>query len=572
MARKSRKAVAQLDSLMPELPIAQNKTGIYVRLSIEDNGRNSKDSIQNQIAYLKEYINRNPGDFQLVQIYVDNGMTGTNFDRDGWERLIDDIKTGTINCIVAKDFSRIGRNYIEVGNYLERIFPFFGVRVVSVNDNFDSQKQSFESNMLINSLTNIVNDYYAKDISRKVVQARKIIWESGEYTGGVYPYGYKKSDINKRKMSVDTESADVVKKIFEWRIQGKSSSWIVNSLNELAIPSPGLYRFMQGNKSFKNSCNSKWKIAHVSYILKNPVYLGHMVQGKSRRSYLLNDGKKQYIPKEDWVISKNTHEPLVTQEQFDLVADMAKESYKRYCHQKNTNVDIPHIENPLRRKIYCGQCGCMMLRRSKVRKGIRNYYYYCNSRRRRLDIKCTQSMIYEVPLMETLRTVTSQQLELFEVMLKQWNNNKKDSNNNKQDVEENIQQASEQEILLIKRKRRELYEDMKDGILTREDFEYENEQLSRTLLQYKNESKKIRSHNVVEKKAIKSLNRYYNEAMRLEGKELPLDLLDHLIEKVVVQSSGQIDITFAYTNILEKWCEELQIQFSNKKEETDNEP
>ena len=276
--------------------------------------------------------------------------TGTNFDRAGWKELIEDVKTGAVDCLVFKDFSRIGRDYIEVGNYLEKIFPFLGVRVVSVNDNFDSRKQPFESNMLMNSLTNIVNDYYAKDISRKILQAKKVMQENGEYTSGVYPYGYKGDDSNKRSLAVDPEAADVVKKIFKWRIQGKGCTRIANYLNELAIPSPGLYRFMNGFQSFKRSSHSKWRAEHISGILTNPVYLGHLVQGKSQGSHFRNNGKKQRLPKEEWIISENTHIPLITQREFNIAKAMAEKSHMMYCERMNANTNIPQEENCLREK------------------------------------------------------------------------------------------------------------------------------------------------------------------------------------------------------------------------------
>lgn len=564
MARKSRKRTKALHPVTSESLTFKSKTGIYVRLSVEDNGDTANDSIQNQITYLKEYVKNNEDDFQLVHIYVDNGTTGTNFDRAGWQKLIEDIKAGTINCVVFKDFSRIGRNYIEVGNYLEKIFPFLGVRVVSVNDGFDSKEQSFESNMLMNSLTNIVNDYYAKDISRKILQAKKMMQENGEYTSGIYPYGYKKADADRRKLAIDPEAADVVKKIFEWRIQKKSCAWIANTLNELAIPSPGLYKFLKGEQAYKHCCNAKWRSEYISKILKNTVYLGHLVQGKTQRSHFKNGGKRYNVPETDWVVSENTHEALVSQKQFNEAADMAAESHKRYCERKEANVDVPHIENPLRRKIYCGQCGHMMYRRSWIVKGIRNYYYYCDSRRRVLGVQCSQAGIQEKALMETIKDVTSHQLQLFVDVLDQWRKQRKFeggcNNCRQEDKEVGLQNKErkeqlEQEILLIKRKRKEIYEDMKEGRLTQEDFENERKPLAETQLRYEKELKRKEDNNM-EKEMVETLS-----IVKPDDSDIPLGLLGHLIEKIVVFSSEQINITYAFTDMLKEWSEEMQIRF-----------
>lgn len=433
MARKSRKTTNIHIPATPEASATKSKAGIYARLSVEDNGKAAKNSIQNQITYVEDYINKNKDSFELINIYIDNGATGTNFERAGWKKLMEDIKTGAIDCLVFKDFSRIGRNYIEVGNYLEKVFPFLGVRVVSVNDNFDSKILPFESNMLMYSLTNIVNGYYAKDISRKVLQAKHTMQEHGEYASGVSPYGYKKAG-SKKKLDADPETADIVKKIFEWRIQGKSCPKIANYLNTLAIPSPGLYRFLNGMQSFQRSSHSKWKSEHISGILSNIVYLGHLAQGKSQESHFKNNGKKKRIPKEDWAISQNEHLPLVTQEQFGIAADMAEESLKQYQKRIDAHTDIPHIENPIRKKIYCGQCGQKMVRRSKVQNGRRRYYYYCDSKRRFLDASCAQAPIHEIPFMDTVQAVVQQQLQLCSPLMNGWDRQRKATRNSLQET------------------------------------------------------------------------------------------------------------------------------------------
>lgn len=413
MARKSRKNIKQIANANITVQLSKNLTAIYGRLSVEDNNHEEGDSLQNQITYLKEFLERNKEEFQLVKIYLDNGASGTNFDRGGWQAMITDIKEGKIDCIVVKDFSRIGRNYIDVGNYLEKIFPFLNVRVISVNDGFDSKKQPFENNLLINSLTNIVNEYYARDISKKMLQIKKVMQSNGEYTSGIYPYGYRKSYENRRKMEADPEAASVVKKVFEWRVLGKSCSWIAKYLNDLAIPSPGLYRYMEGGQSFKKCRDSKWKAENVSGILENPVYLGHMIQGKSKHSHFRNDGKKERVPKKDWIAVEDTHQPLILQEQFDAVANMAAESRRKYEERMNAHADIPHIENPLRKKVFCGKCGMRMFRRSKVENGVRNYYYYCDTRRRKLNTECNQPYMKEERLMNCIRSVVKKQLQLL---------------------------------------------------------------------------------------------------------------------------------------------------------------
>ena len=582
MARKSRKPSANLAPATENKESLLYKTGIYVRLSVEDNGGDAKDSIQNQTEYLKEYVSREHSDLQFLRIYADNGTSGTSFDRDGWKRLMADIKTGEIQCIVVKDFSRIGRNYIEVGNYMEKIFPFLGIRVISVNDNFDSREKPFHEN--------IVNDYYAKDISRKVVQARKIMQKNGEYTAGTCPYGYRKSQKDRRKLAVDPEAADVVKKIFEWRTQGKSNGWIAKALNELAVPSPGLYQLLNGNQTYQRSSHAKWNIAHISGILKNPVYLGHLAQGKSKRSYFRENGTKKRTCREDWIISENTHEPLVTQQQFDTVAAMAEESLKRYRRQQEANESVPHMENPLRRKVFCGQCGHRMSRRSKVRNGVRSYCYYCDSKRTRNDAECIRTTIQEAPFMEAVKNVTGWQLQLIGAVLEQGRLSAgSDMDGGRQgrllsgsgkeggigfgkETGILLAEARERELvdalLSIRENRQQLYEDWKEGRLSPPDYEYRKEQLAQKQMQYEEEQAelKLRMEQIKEEQAnMAVLESCYEKTMETGGADIPFTVLDALIEKIAVLSTERIDITFTYSDFMEEWCKNAQTGSMQKK-------
>lgn len=332
---------------------------------------------------------------------------------------------------------------------------------------------------------------------------------------------------------------------------------------------------MKGEQAYKHCRNAKWRSEYVSKILKNIVYLGHLVQGKTQRSHFRNGGKRRNMPEEEWIISENVHEALITQEQFDTAAKMARESQKKYCERKNANGDVLHVENPLRRKIYCGQCGHIMYRRSWVTNGIRNYYYYCDSQRRILNVKCSQPMIPETTLMETIRDVTNCQLQLYGIVLNEWRKQEEskggmDSSRmvrekaDLQDVER--EKELEQKIMRIKRKRQELYEDMKEGMLAREDFEYERERLAKEQLLCAKELKERKGCGTTEKEVIEILS-----ISELEGSELSFELLNHLIEKIVVFSSEQIDIIYAYTDMIEEWCEEKQITFPGRKEGADSE-
>lgn len=459
------------------------------------------------------------------------------------------------SLLTQGDFSRIGRNYIEVGNYLEKIFPFLGVRVIAINENFDSKKQEFENRMLMNSLTNIVNDYYARDISRKVTQTKRTMQKKGEYVSGVLPYGYKKNDGGK-SFIVDTESARVVKKIFEWRVQGKGCLCIANYLNELAVPSPGMYRYMNGNLSFKRSKDAKWKSKHVAGILTNPSYLGHMVQGKTRCSYFEHDGKLRFLPKEDWIIVENTHEPLVTQEQFNIAANMAEESRRQHDSGMKANADIPHVDNPIRKKIYCGQCGGLMTRRSRVTNGIRDYCFFCSFPRLKQGVSCTNTHIHEIPLLEALRGAADQQLHLIGVLENQWNVKQQTSDLMKESREYNSQiNRLNEKLKLLKAQKLELYTDMKDNILLADDYKSEKQRIVQEMEDCEKKIKYIKERECIKQEVKKTLDEHRYSVMMMSHNEIPLDMLDKLIEKIVVYSPEHIEVTFSFSDKLKTWLE-----------------
>lgn len=546
MARKSRKAANH--TLVEEISQRRMVTGIYGRLSVTDNGYKESESIENQLEMLKDFLNRHEDEFLLQKTYVDNGATGTNFERPAWTELISDIKSGRINCIVVKDFSRLGRNYIEVGNYLEKIFPFLGVRVISLNDNFDSAVHQFNEKMLISSLTNIVNEYYARDISKKITQTKKTMQRNGEFVSSVLPYGYARSEENQKKLVLDMGASTIISKIFEWRVLGKGCSQIASFLNELLVPSPGLYRYMNGNENFKRCSNSKWKSKHVAAILVNPIYLGHMVQGKTRTSYFEDGGKTRFLPKEEWIIVENTHVAIVTQDQFDIVAKMADKSKTRYHEIQMVNSEVVKTENPFSKKIYCGQCGRLLIRRSRVKNGKRGYFFFCRSVQNTLDVQCKNTHIHEEPLLDAVRTSLIKQFEIAgEVHNK---NRKKRLADRKMEEEGNNQKRIkelEERILFRKQMKQEMYADMRGGLITKTEYEYGIQKLANEIAVWAEEVQAILEKSKSHLEERQNVEEYQNLVFSLLDQELSVEMIRRLVDKIVVYSPEQIEMTFSFS-------------------------
>ena len=284
MARPKRKVNPLLPVTVSAEP-AQHiyQTGGYVRLSVEDSGKPGADTIETQRELLQAYIEDHP-DMCLYDLYCDNGRTGTNFDRPGFERLMNDVRAGKIDCIVVKDLSRFGRNYKETGNYLERLFPLLGVRFIAVNDSFDTLTAERSLDGYIVPLKNIINRVYSKDISRKVRSALATKQRSGEFIGTWAAYGYRKCAGDRHRIEPDEETAPVVRDMFQWRLSGLSYQKITRRLNERGIPSPSRYHYLKGETTSERYAHAKWDVWVVKNILKNEVYLGHMVQGRKHTS------------------------------------------------------------------------------------------------------------------------------------------------------------------------------------------------------------------------------------------------------------------------------------------------
>ena len=307
MARKSRK-----NPDVSEKPIEPDskvwRAALYIRLSVEFNS-NRGDSLETQRQIMEAYIALCP-DIEVVEIYTDNGITGRTFEREAFQRMLADVENGKIDCIVVKDLSRLGRNTIDTGYYIEKYFPLHGVRFIAVNDQFDSEDSQNSGNHLIVPLKNMINEAYAADISKKVRAQQNQTMRDGQFVGARPPYGYKKAPDNCHRLLVNEDTAPTVRQIFQWAVDGVPLNEIVKRLNEGGTMTPGYYHASCGLFSFdsKLAGSGKWQTWTVGKILADEVYTGDMVQGKHT-----NIGHKQVVTSpENWIVVRNTHEASIS--------------------------------------------------------------------------------------------------------------------------------------------------------------------------------------------------------------------------------------------------------------------
>lgn len=352
MARKSRRNTGTEEELPITVTELQNQinAGIYARLSVE---KDEDTSIHTQVMMLQNYIAEHP-EFKLVETYIDNGYTGTNFNRPDFIRMMDDVRAGKIQCIVVKDLSRFGRDFLETGHYIETLLPKLNVRLIAINDNFDSNREE-DVNSIALPIKNLVNEMYAKDFSRKLTAYNDLHRKNGDVKLLRSVYGYS-IDKEKNIFVPNPDTAPIVQMIYRWYLMGYSSDRIARQLNMLGIMTPLKYK-LTVEKHQELEKEDYWNQPRVTDILRNPRYIGDHVWGK-RRIILYKNIPEHKTPKEEWCVWHNMHEPIINKDDFDRVQEMlTKNAIKR---QKDFASYTDDMRDSFPRKVFCAECGKRM--------------------------------------------------------------------------------------------------------------------------------------------------------------------------------------------------------------------
>jgi DNA invertase Pin-like site-specific DNA recombinase len=457
----------------------QYRTALYLRLSRDDGEeagghKSESNSIRSQRELLEGYVSRNE-ELEVAEIYTDDGYTGSNFQRPGFLRMMEDISNGLVDCVLVKDLSRLGRDYIESGRLIQKVFPAYGVRFIAVTDHYDSLTADRHDTSLVVPVKNFVNDSYCRDISQKVRSHQQVKREKGEFIGAFTVYGYRKSSDHKNQLLPDGYAAAIVRKIFAWKIAGMGVHRIAEKLNGMGVLSPMAYKRMHGEKlrtSFDQMRTGNWSGVAVERILTNEVYTGSLVQGKTGR---VNYKVKQSVakPEQEWSRVKETHEAIISEEDFTLVQKLM-EHRTRSGNGKESVYLLAGI-------LFCGDCGEQMIRR----ESSKGEYYICGRKNR--GEGCTRHKIEEELLvnmvMSCLRKlikINDVQLERIEELVPVASDTPMlmASHDEKSVCRESVEKGlEEKEIELLWREKEKyqmlrsgLYEDWKEGIITEEEY------------------------------------------------------------------------------------------------------
>lgn len=519
------------------------KPALYVRLSREDGDREESDSIANQRDMLAEFAAAQD-DLAAPAFYTDDGYTGTDFDRPGFRRMMDDLRAGTVNCVIVKDLSRFGRNYVGVGEYLEQVFPLLDVRFISINDRVDSFLDPRSVNNLVVPFKNIINDEYCRDISNKVRASLDLKRRQGKFIGSFASYGYRKDPADHSRLLVDGQAAAVVRDIFDWFVGGMSVLGIAKRLNEMGVPNPSVYKRRQG-MNYRHPASDKldglWPDSSVRRILRNRLYTGTMVQGKNRiKSYKLH--VSEAVPEADWIEVAATHEAIIPAELFER----AQALFTRDTRTAPAQKEVYLFSGFLR----CADCGRAMHRKTISQPYGDYHYYICSTFKKQHSGACTKHTIrsdrLEQAVLEALRHQIALAVEMDELVA-EINRSSTRGHNAKRLLDERAQLEAEREH--VEQMKLSLYPDWKAGDISREEYHQLKTQFEQRQAGLDGRIAAVQARIDEVQNGVDETNSFLTQFVQYRSlQKLTREAVVELIDMIYVHEGGGITIQFKFSD------------------------
>ena len=553
MERVSRKNIA-VTAVSADEELKPYKACLYLRLSDEDERSIEDNSIGNQKKICLEHLKKLP-EIEVIASYIDNGASGTNFSRSGFKQMLQDLTKGEINCVVVKDLSRLGRNYLETSEYLEKFFPEAGIRFIAVNNGYDSIRKLNGKQEIVIPFSNIVNDMYAKDVSRKIRSSIEILMKSGEFLppSGSIPYGYLRDEKNNTYI-IDEETAPIVQEIFKMKLQGVSDCEIIRTLNRKQIPSPGKIRYLRGMTKAEKYKDAVWIGSTLRKLLSNEVYLGHRIHGKVKRDCLGAEKKRR--PQDEWEYVYNVHPALISEEDFQKIRQIKEKGREKQAqcnkHQKRSLEE----RRLLTGKIYCGDCGTLMgARKGNQRltsKKSPRIFYQCDGYEYSGRTRCFNHYISQKDVLEKIKNALNVQFKLIaesDRVIKSIQDDKKGM----LALHDKKRKEINDELAKMKMKKERLLIDYNDGTINSEEYKYirqkyddEEQKLRRVLVfaekERKNQEKQLR----ITEEWVKLMKQF------MPQKNIDRKLIEHLIDTIYVYGNKNVEIVFLFKNEIEE--------------------
>lgn len=541
-----------------EQPLVKSATwsaALYIRLSKEDGDKQESYSVTSQREILKEYVKQHP-DIEIFDYYIDDGWSGTNFDRPSFQHMMDDINSGKINCVIVKDLSRFGRNYTDAGYYLDNVFARLNIRFVALNNGVDSVSNNMNAatKCITVGVQNVINESVAATTSVNVRGTLNVNRSQGKFIGSFASYGYQKDPDDHHRLIIDEEAATVVRQIYKWFLEGKSIIGITKELNKNCIPNPTVYKQQKGwnyvNSSSKG--DGLWCDSTVRRMLSNEMYVGNMVQGKNTTiSYKIKQCKA--IPKEDWIIVKGTHEPIISQDDFDTVQSM----FTRHIRTAPSKTEVDLFAGFVK----CANCHRAMSKKTNRHTYGTYKYYRCITSNKMLTGSCKGHSVridkMENAVLLTIQMLIKTAISLDEVLQKI--NNKSKKNSGVELLKKSLNnQISERDK--YKKMQLDLYPDWKNGVISREEYLSLKQSMTEKI-QYLEEKIECITKTIKEREDGVSSDNEFLVHFKKYGNidKLTRPLLNELVDSILVHEDGNITINFKFKDAYEQLIEYISL-------------
>ena len=520
---------------------------VYARVSTKSTEQVS--SIENQTRYYTEKVEKTPN-WEMLEIYSDDGHTGTDANRENFQRLLSDVMSGKINCVVVKDLSRFARNYSDAGSLIDNLFVQMGVRFISLAENVDSYLNPDSVSSIIVPITNVMNDQYCYQTSKKIRQVFDYKRRNGQYIGAFAPYGYVKHPKDKHQLIIDPDAAEIVKLVFSLFLKGTSKRATALHLNEHGVPSPSAYKLQKGIPvSTRGYDDPMWGARMIHSILTNPTYTGDLAQGRSRvKSYKVHEVES--VPREEWVEVAGTHESIIDYETFDKVQALLQRDTRTSPKGREVHLFSGFLK--------CADCGRAITRSVGNNN---NVYYACSTYKNRSRTACTMHSIKHNRLEAAVLFAVQQQIHLavsYSEMIARINTAPVKKSQSIR-LEELIA-AKERELAKISRYKQSLYQDWKDGEITQQDYrdmkaDYERQTIALTDVLARLNAERAELANGVksEHPALVAFTKHQN--IDQLSRELLVELIDH----IKVYENGNISVRFKFADEFRRIAEYIEI-------------
>ena len=553
-------AIAKYSELLERPPQVSMtwKAALYIRLSREDGDKAESNSITSQREILKEYLKLHT-DIELHDFYVDDGWSGTTFDRPDFKRMMEDIYSGRVNCVIVKDLSRFGRNYTDAGHYLDNVFVRYQVRFIALNNGIDTSTNDMNAatRCITVGVQNVINESLAATTSVNVRGTLNVNREQGKFIGSFATYGYMKDPADHHKLLIDPDTAPIVQLIFRKFIDGRSIIGIAKDLNELGIPNPTRYKQLKGF-NYRHPAGQKldgmWPDSSVRRILRNEMYIGNMVQGKTTTiSYKIS--KCRNIPQSDWIVVENTHEAIIDRETFEKAQSLFSQFTRTAPQQREKDLFSGFLR--------CADCHAAMGKKVNSHSYGTYHYYRCSTARKMKKSACTNHTVrtdkLETAVLNTIQIMVDVAVRIDQLI------QKINSSPVKKQESGHIQSAietHEKELSKFKQMVLDLYPDYKSGLISKEEYLRLKEQLSEKISDLEHNLANLQKAHEEFSSGQLAENDFLAHFTKFGGIEtLTRPLLLELVDKIYIHEGGKITIKFKFEDAFEQVFEFINLNY-----------